>query len=112
ALTCHLRTIYCEFEDPKRYRDAVTRFRRWQSDLSAVAPHGGAQAEILVAPPRIFKPGEDWILQQVRSCGADGWLIRNYDHLQFFTAGRRVGDFSLNRSEEHTAELQSLPNLV
>ncbi len=88
ALGCDLHTIYCEFEDPKKYREAVLRFRQ-----SAIR---NPQSAILVAPPRIFKPGEEWILKQVRSCEADGWLIRNYDHLQYFTEGRRIGDFSLN----------------
>jgi putative protease len=93
ALGCDLRTIYCEFEDPKKYREAVVCFRQ-----SAIrnGKSNFDQSEILVAPPRIFKPGEDWILKQVRSCEADGWLIRNYDHLKFFAGGRRVGDFSLN----------------
>jgi putative protease len=49
-----------------------------------------------VAPPRIFKAGEEWILKQVRSCEADGYLARNYDHLNFFADCRRIGDFSLN----------------
>jgi putative protease len=88
ALGCDLRTIYCEFEDPKTYREAVTRFRQ-----SAIR---NPQSAILVAPPRIFKPGEEWILTQIRSCEADGYLIRNYDHLKFFAADRRVGDYSLN----------------
>jgi putative protease len=88
ALACNLQTIYCEFEDLKKYRDAVTRFRQ-----SAIR---NPQSAILVAPPRIFKPGEEWILNQVRSCEADGWLLRNYDHLKFFPEGRRVGDFSFN----------------
>jgi putative protease len=88
ALGCEVRTVYCEFEDPKRYRDAVRLFRQ-----SAIR---NPKSEIFAAPPRIFKPGEDWILKQVRSCEADGYLIRNYDHLQFFAADRRVGDFSLN----------------
>ena len=88
ALNCGLQTIYCEFEDPKKYREAVLQFRQ-----SAIR---NAKSAILVAPPRIFKPGEEWILKQVRSCEADGWLIRNYDHLQYFTEGQRVGDFSLN----------------
>jgi len=88
ALGCDARTVYCEFEDPKKYREAVTRFRQ-----SAIRNPPSA---IFVAPPRIFKPGEEWILKQVRSCQADGYLIRNYDHLQFFAADRRVGDYSLN----------------
>jgi putative protease len=92
-------TVYCELEDPKKYRDAVARFRQWQSNRQN-------DSAILVAPPRIFKMGEDWILKQVRSSEADGYLIRNYDHLQHFPpgAGRRVGDFSLNVSNGLTAE--------
>jgi putative protease len=90
AIECGVATIYCEFEDPKKYRDAVTHFRASQSDFAH------SDSAILVAPPRIFKTGEEWILNQVRSCGADGWLIRNYDHLNFFAEGRRIGDFSLN----------------
>jgi putative protease len=88
ALNSGVRTIYCEFEDPKKYREAVNRFRQ-----SAIR---NPQSAILVAPPRIFKPGEDWILKQVRSCEADGYLIRNYDHLKYFADCRRVGDYSLN----------------
>jgi putative protease len=56
-----------------------------------------------VAPPRIFKPGEEWILKQVRSCEADGYLIRNYDHLAWFAADRKRGDFSLNVANPWTA---------
>jgi putative protease len=57
-----------------------------------------------VAPPRIFKPGDDWILKQVRSCNADGYLIRNYDHLKYFADTRRVGDFSLNVANRMAAD--------
>jgi putative protease len=60
---------------------------------------------IWVAPPRITKPGENWILQQVRSCNADGYLVRNYDHLQFFAKDRCIGDFSLNVANPLTADL-------
>jgi len=88
-----VRTIYCEFEDPKRYRDAVRRFREFQT---AEPPSSQPPATIWVAPPRIFKPGEEWILQQVLSCGADGYLARNYDHLAFFRSRRLRGDYSLN----------------
>ena len=40
--------------------------------------------------------GEEWIIDQVRSCHADGYLVRNYDHLKFFDDSRRVGDYTLN----------------
>ena len=48
--------------------------------------------------------GEEWILEIMRSCGADGVLVRNYDHLREFPGGRRVGDFSLNVANELAAE--------
>ena len=73
ALQCGVETLYCEFEDPKKYREAVAYFRR--------SAFRTAQSALFVAPPRIFKMGEEWILNQVRSCGADGCLVRNYDHL-------------------------------
>jgi U32 family peptidase len=94
------RTIYCEFENPKRYREAVARFR----ELQATGKGESAPATIWVAPPRIFKPGEEWILKQVRSCEADGYLVRNYDHLQFFANDRQRGDFSLNVANPWTAD--------
>jgi putative protease len=102
ALRCEgVRTIYCEFENPKRYRDAVQAFRE---DQARRDPAEAAGRSIFVAPPRITKPGEEWILQQVRSCGADGYLVRNYDHLRFFAAERKRGDFSLNVANPLTAE--------
>jgi putative protease len=57
-----------------------------------------------VVPPRIFKPGEEWILRLVRGCDADGYLVRNYDHLQFFAGQPCRGDFSLNVANGLTAE--------
>ena len=101
ALKCGVNTVYCEFEDPKKYREAVTLFH---TAHGCKADLGQRTAEIFVAPPRIFKPGDDWILQQVRSCNADGYLVRNYDHLNFFADARRVGDFSLNVANRLTAD--------
>jgi U32 family peptidase len=96
ALTAGAETVYCEFENPRKYRDAVGRFRGWK--------HQAAGAAIFVAPPRIFKTGEEWILEQVRSCDADGYLARNYDHLKFFKGSRLVGDFSLNVANSLAAD--------
>ncbi|HEY0945888.1 MAG TPA: DUF3656 domain-containing protein [Opitutaceae bacterium] len=102
------RTIYCEFENPKHYRDAVARFRELQQAAAAATPHSAVRtphsSTIWVAPPRIFKPGEDWILKQVRSCEADGYLVRNHEHLAFFAGDRKRGDFSLNVANPLTAE--------
>jgi putative protease len=97
------RTIYCEFENPKRYRDAVVRFRELQAEATS-ATGGASKSSIWVAAPRIFKPGEEWILKQVRSCEADGYLVRNYDHLAFFAGDRKRGDFSLNVANPLTAD--------
>lgn len=63
-----------------------------------------SDAEIWVAPPRITKPGEQWILEQVRKSNADGYLIRNYDHLKYFKHDRKIGDFSLNIANAITAD--------
>ncbi len=96
ALSANAATIYCDFEDPKGYREAVRRFRAFSD-----APG----RTVRVAPPRVFKTGEDWILKQVLSSEADGYLVRNYDHLRFFAgAGSLVGDFSLNVANALAAE--------
>ncbi len=101
ALKCGVTTIYCEFEDPKKYREAVTIFHTAHGCQSAI---GNRQSAIFVAPPRIFKPGEEWQLEQVRSCNADGYLVRNYDHLKFFANDRRIGDYSLNIANRLAAD--------
>jgi putative protease len=101
ALQCGVTTVYCEFEDPKKYREAVTQFH---TAFGCQLPGGGPPPAIFVAPPRIFKPGDDWILAQVRSCNADGCLVRNYDHLRYFADTRRVGDFSLNVANRVAAD--------
>jgi putative protease len=43
-------------------------------------------------------------LKQVRSCEADGYLVRNCDHLEFFANDRRIGDYSLNVANRLSAE--------
>ena len=100
ALKCGVTTVYCEFEDPKRYREAVSLFR----SLGGRSSIGNRQSEIFLAPPRIFKTGEEWILNQVRSANADGYLIRNYEHLKYFAGARRVGDYSLNVANRISAD--------
>src|SRR5439155_21615661 len=78
ALRSGVQTLYCEFEDPKKYREAVGRFRQWQNSANTRSNVAGADSafrtshsELFVAPPRIFKMGEEWILKLVRSCEAD-----------------------------------------
>jgi len=45
-------TLYAEFEDPKKYREAVQTVR--------TARAGADRPQIFVRPPRIFKMGEEW----------------------------------------------------
>ncbi|QKQ76293.1 U32 family peptidase [Nostoc sp. TCL240-02] len=116
ALKAGVETLYCEFEDPRAYREAVQMVRQQQqknkADNSSLLTPFCTDAinrvsqlpTIWVAPPRITKPGENWILQQVRACEADGYLIRNYDQLQFFAQDRCIGDFSLNIANSLTAD--------
>jgi putative protease len=101
VLQCGVTTIYCEFEDPKKYHEAVALFHTARGCESAIR---NPQSAIFVAPPRIFKPGEEWTLEQVRSCNADGYLVRNYDHLRFFARDRRIGDYSLNVANRLAAD--------
>ena len=106
--------LYCEFENPKHYRDAVQRFRDWQAASSLVIGHWSLNIPeapppaIWLAPPRVFKPGEEWILKQVLSAEPDGILARNHEHLRFFPAAaphlRLRGDFSLNVANPLAAE--------
>jgi putative protease len=96
ALQCGVTTAYCDFENPRKYREAVTIFHTAFGCRSSPTSTPDAQPSIWVAPPRIFKMGEEWTLEQVRSCNADGYLVRNYDHLKYFANDRRIGDFSLN----------------
>jgi len=100
VLTTNIATIYCEFEDPTSYKSAVEITRQ-----SVHAP------SIWVAPPRITKSNENYILKQVRSSNADGYLIRNYDHLQLFAEERIIADFSFNIANPLTANYfkQSFP---
>jgi putative protease len=98
--------VYCDFEDVRRYRDAVARAR------AAGVPVG-------LAPLRIVKPGEEGFLRQIAGCGADVFLVRNLASLALFREhapqATLVGDFSLNVANELTAALlaeQGLARLV
>ncbi|MSU33656.1 MAG: U32 family peptidase [Pedosphaera sp.] len=105
AATAGVQTVYCDFEDPKKYRAAVVRFHEIRGASACSNPGSPeADAEVFVAPPRITKPGEEWILRIVRSSDADGYLVRNYDHLKYFSECRKIGDYSFNVANQLTAE--------
>ncbi|BAY37402.1 peptidase U32 [Nostoc sp. NIES-2111] len=114
ALQTDVETLYCEFEDPRAYKQAVkivhqARQERQKLTTPLSSPTSSSSPtspspQIFLAPPRITKPGENWILEQVRAANADGYLIRNYDQLEFFAADRCIGDFSLNVANPLTAD--------
>ena len=95
AIAADIDTCYCEFENPATYRETVVWFRKQQTRPSQT---------LWVAPPRITKPLENYILEQVAKSQADGYLVRNYDHLRYFANQRCIGDFSLNVANPLTAD--------
>jgi putative protease len=96
AVAAGVQTIYLEFQDIRRYADAITTLRRSFPELA-----------LFVATPRIQKPGEAPIFRYLTRQGADGLLVRNAGGL-YACADRSipfVADFSLNAANELTVEL-------
>ena len=93
--------IYADFEDIRRYKDAVevVRQRGYRAD--------SAPAQIFLATPRIQKAGEQGFFKLIENAQPDGVLIRNLGALDYFKASplRRIGDFSLNVANPLSAEL-------
>jgi len=101
ALRMGVSEIYADFEDIRRYKDAVeaVRARGYRADA--------ASAQIFLATPRIQKAGEQGFFKLIENAQPDGVLIRNLGALDYFKTSplRRVGDFSLNVANPLTAEL-------
>ena len=95
ALSCGIGEIYADFEDLRRYKDAVARVR--------LAENG---ARIFLATPRIQKAGEQGFFKLIENAAPDGVLIRNLGAIAHFAASplRKVGDFSLNVANPLTAQ--------
>jgi putative protease len=88
--------VYCDFEDLRRYKDAVPRAR-------------DAGVTVGLATLRVLKPGEDGFQSPIARAAPDLVLVRNLGSLDFFKrelpAAALVGDFSLNVANELTADL-------
>ncbi len=95
ALQCGIGTLYVDFEDIRRYKDAVTLVR-------GRAP----SATIFLATPRIQKAGEQGFFKLIENAAPDGVLVRNLGAAEYFKASplRKIGDFSLNVANPLTAE--------
>ncbi|MCE0483624.1 MAG: U32 family peptidase [Methylacidiphilales bacterium] len=106
ALRNGMGEIYADFEDIRRYKEAV----------ELVRGHSGAadSVRIFLATPRIQKAGEQGFFRLIENAGPDGVLIRNLGALDYFGSRRPpgngpplrcIGDFSLNVANPLTAEL-------
>lgn len=95
ALECGCPTLYADFEDIRRYHEAVACVRQ------------KAGANIFLATPRIQKAGEQGFFKLIEGAHPDGVLIRNLGALDFFkdSSLRKIGDFSLNVSNPLAAAL-------
>ena len=95
ALEAEIPQIYCDFEDPRRYKEAVETTR-------------GTTSKIILATPRIIKPGETGYLKLIERAEPDGLLLRNLAALNYYKDRSeliRIGDFSLNVANPLTAKI-------
>ena len=86
---------YCDFEDIRRYKEAVALVRR-----------SGGDTRVFLATPRIQKSGEVGYFKIVERAGPDGVLVRNLGGIDYFTGTglEMVGDFSLNVANAISAD--------
>ena len=97
ALECGVPLIYCDFEDLRRYADAVALVRGYGSD-----------SEIYLATPRIQKSKESGYFKLIEKTAPDGVLLRNLGGIAWFEENSSlplIGDFSLNVANPLTAQL-------
>jgi putative protease len=95
VLETGVEILYADFEDIRRYADAVRCVR-----ASAKA------ARIFLATPRIQKAGEQGFFRLIEHAQPDGVLIRNLGAIDHFAGQTKlacVGDFSLNVANPLTA---------
>ncbi|MCE2693611.1 MAG: U32 family peptidase [Verrucomicrobiaceae bacterium] len=96
ALVLGIPRLYLDFEDIRRYADAVKHIKA-ASDT----------AQVWLATPRIQKSGEAGFFKLIQRAEPHGVLIRNLGAMSFFQdAGiPMTGDFSLNVANPLTAEI-------
>ncbi len=95
ALPLRPAVVYADFEDLRKYKDAVVLAR-------------AAGVRIGLATNRVWKPGEDGFQALVARAEPDVVLVRNLGGLSYFKEqlpdAELVGDFSLNVANELTAD--------
>lgn len=85
ALRSGADVVIADFEDIRRYGDAVKRARE-------------TGRTIFLATPRIQKAGEQGFFKLMEKAAPDGVLLRNVGSIAYFKDSplRKIGDFSLN----------------
>jgi U32 family peptidase len=95
--------VYVEFEDVRRYAEAVKKCR------ATAMPVG-------LATIRIVKPGEQGFLKQVSDCGPDALLVRSLGAVGYYHQHAPgiplIGDYALNIANELTATIFAQAGLV
>jgi len=94
SLDAGITELYADFEDIRRYKEAVAFVRE------------RGNTRILLATPRIQKSAEEGFFKLIENAAPDGVLIRNLGAITYFAASglRCVGDFSLNVANPLTAQ--------
>ncbi|HVE16897.1 MAG TPA: DUF3656 domain-containing protein, partial [Chthoniobacterales bacterium] len=94
ALASEADQVYVDFEDIRRYGEAVVRAN-------------DAGKTIFLATPRIQKAGEQGFFKLIEKAAPDGVLIRNVGAIAHFKDSplRKIGDFSLNVANPVTAAM-------
>ena len=96
ALEAGMDEILVDYEDIRRYKDAVATVRSVSS-----------KAAIFLATPRIQKAGEEGFFKLIANAQPDGVLVRNIGGIEHFAKNslRLLGDFSLNIANPLTASV-------
>ena len=96
ALEAGMEEILVDYEDIRRYKDAVATVRASKT-----------KAAIFLATPRIQKAGEEGFFKLIANAQPDGVLIRNIGGIEHFASCplRLIGDFSLNVANPVTASV-------
>lgn len=98
AIKAKVARVYCDFEDPRRFKQIVSYFKS----------NAEKDSRIFLATPRILKTGETGYLKLIEKAEPDGLLLRNLGALEYYKNRpdiTKVADFSLNVSNPLTAKL-------
>jgi putative protease len=95
--------VYVEFEDVRRYGEAVARCRE-------------VGMPVALGTIRIVKPGEQGFLKQVSDCGPDALLVRSLAAMGYYREKAPgvplIADYSLNIANELTASIFAKAGVV